>query len=287
MQNIHDKISLSALRALEKSPTMKAIRAIEDSTVVRIIRDIENSAAMQAKRHFEKSSIVQMMHDIENSPTMNLLRKFNESPSFKVMQELQDSPVIKAFERAPMKEAFSTITDRIVSGTGALTFSAAYDCLFDDYVNRVEGDVSELLDGLTESVKLRVTPALRSTLSAEFYLNLILTLFLFYFAQMLTEKSDDRMLKRISDMEQTISVQLEVLRESNHGKTFLVSDRSVKLRSGPGNKYDELNVLLLNQKVLQLEISGEWTRVEYFDFAANELRYGWVRSIYFTIFNDN
>jgi len=159
--------------------------------------------------------------------------------------------------------------------------SEAYELLVEEYEERIEENISESLDGLAESVKHRAAHGPFGPLSAEFYLSLIFALILFYLSQISTEQSEDRMLTRIDDLEQTISIQLEALSGSNHADSFLVADRSVNLRTGPGIEHDVLDVLLRNQKVLQLETNGEWAQVEYFDYAANELKQGWVHSRYF------
>jgi hypothetical protein len=294
MKDIFDNPTLRALRALDESPAMKAIRAIEDSPVARMLRDLgntpalriiqnlENSPAMRAIRELEESPITRMIRDLDNQPTLNEMRGIEESPAFMAIRRLQESPAIKAIqalERSPVLDAFSTVAKRIAHGYGAQRFSEAYELLIEEYGEQLEKDASASLDSLAESVKDRAAQAPFSQLSAEFYINLFLTLFFFYLAEISAEQSEGRLLKRLDDMEQTISVQMEALREGQ-GRVFLVADRAVNLRSGPGAEYDVLDELPRNQKVAQLESSGEWTKVEYFDYVANVLNRGWVHSRY-------
>lgn len=303
MKNIYDSPALSALRALDDSPAMKAIRAIEDSPVMQMmrnlddspaihaIRELENSSAMQAIRQIEESPVMRMMRDLEQSPTLKAIRNIEESPAFKAIRQLQDSPAIKAIqalESSPIMEAFSRVAEQVTSGYGALTFSEAYELLVDEYKERVEGDALEPLNGLAEAVKDRAARAPFGPLSADFYLSLIFALFLFYLAQTSAEQSEEKMLKRMDGLEQTISIQLNALRESEHRRMFLVADRSVNLRVGPGSEYEVLDVLPRNQKAVQLDMSGEWTKVEYFDYVRNETKIGWAHGQYFiTVVSDD
>ena len=139
------------------------------------------------------------------------------------------------------------------------------------------------MDQLAESVKERAAQAPFGPLSAEFYINLVLALILFYLSQVSTDQSEERLQKRLDAMEQTISVQLDALRNNRQERIFLVADRSVNLRTGHGPDHEKLDVLLRNQKVVQLETSGDWTKVEYFDYLANSLKRGWVHNRHFIV----
>jgi hypothetical protein len=298
MKDIFDNTTLRALRALDESPAMKAIRALEDSPVARLMRDLdnspalrimkdlENSPAMKAIREIEESSVMRMLRDLDDSPTPKAMRGIEESPAFMAIRSLQESPAIKAIqalERSPILDAFSTVATRITHGYGALAFSEAYELLVEEYEEQVAGHAAEPLDSLAESVKNRAAQAPFGPLSAEFYLNLFFALFLFYLSQISAEQTEERLLSRLDSMEQTISTQLNALRQESQRRVYLVADRAVNLRTGPGPDHDALDVLLRNQKVVQIGASGEWVNVEYFDYVANELKLGWSHSRYFIV----
>lgn len=287
IKDIPDNPTLRALRALDDSPIIKAIRAIEDSPIARMRRDLENSPVMKVIREIEESPVTRMLRDLDNnSPTLKAIRGIEESPAFMAIRRLQESSAIKAIhllERSPVLDAFSTIANQITHGYGTLTLSEAYDLLIEEYEAQVEEGASEPLDQLAESVKERAAQAPFTPLSAEFYISLILTLVLFYLSQVSTDQSEERLQKRLDTMEQTISIQLDALRSNRQEGIFLVADRSVNLRAGPGPDHDKLGVLPRNQKVAQLETSGEWIKVEYFDYLANALKRGWVHSRYFIV----
>ncbi|OXR50311.1 hypothetical protein PuT2_00040 [Pusillimonas sp. T2] len=296
MKDIFDNPTLLALRALDESPTMKAIRAFEDSPVarlmrdldnspaIRIMRDLENSPAMKAIRGIEESPVMRMLRDFDDSPTLKAIREIEGSPAFMAIRSLQESPAIKAIqalERSPILEAFSTVATRITHGYGALAFSEAYGLLIEEYEEQVADHAAEPLDSLAESVKDRAAQAPFAPLSAEFYLGLVFALFLFYLSQISAEQSEERLLSRIDGMEQTISIQLDALKQDIQGRVYLVADRAVNLRTGPGSDHNAFGMLLRNQKVVQIGGSGVWVNVEYFDYVANELKRGWAHSRYF------
>lgn len=190
---------------------------------------------------------------------------------------------IQALERNPILDAFSTVATRIAHGYGALAFSDAYELLVEEYEEQVADHAAEPLDSLAESVKDRAAQAPFGPLSAEFYLSLVFALFLFYLSQISAEQSEERMLSRLDGMEQTISTQLDALKQDSQRKVYLVADRAVNLRTGPGADHDVLDVLLRNQKVVQIGARDEWANVEYFDYVANELKRGWAHSRYFIV----
>lgn len=260
MNDIFENPGLKVLRALVESPAMRVIRAIEDLPIPRLMRDIENSL------------------------TLKMIRRIEESPALMAIHRLQESSIITAIqvlERRPFIDAFSTFANRITHGYGELAFSKAYGLLIKEYEEQLKEDVSEPLDNLAESVMDRAAKVPFGPLSAEFYLSLFIALLFFYISHLSGAQLEKHLLKRLDDMEQTISVQLDALRDDSRERIFIVADRRVNLRAGPGAEYDVLCVLLRHQKVEQIETSGEWTKVEYFDYLANEHKRGWVHSRYF------
>lgn len=302
MKKLDEDPSVRALRNFDESPAMKAIRAMEDSPAARMVhqlnnspglqamRAFENSAAMQAIRQIEDSPAMRIVRDLEDSPALKAIRDFEESPAFEAIRKIQESPAIRAIqavERHPFLDAFSTVADRITTGHGALTFAEAYEWLADEYEQQNSKGTAESLNGLEQTVKERASNAPSGVLSAEFYLNVIFALFLFYLAQMSAEQSEEQVLIRMDEIEQTISSELATLSDQTHGGTYLVADRPVNLRAGPSADHEVLDVLRRNQKVQQLETSNEWARVEYFDYVANEAKKGWVHTRYFVVVHDD
>jgi hypothetical protein len=292
MKNIFDSPALKAIRALDDSAVMRAIRAIEDSPSIRMMRELnespavramrqlENSPAMQAIRQFEESPAIRMMRDLEDSPALKAIKGLEESPAFKAIQQLQESPALRALralETSPAMEAFSRITEQINHGYGALTFSEAYELIADEYEKQPDLGT---LDTLSGEVQNRASRAPLGVLSAEFYINVILALFLFYLSQMTAQESEARMLERMNGLEQTITTQLEELRKFENDRHFLFADRSLNLRFGPGTDHDVIGNISRNQKLMELERDRDWVKVEYFDHTNNVDLVGWAHSRY-------
>lgn len=295
MNNLYESPALKAIRELDDSPTMRAIRAIENSPVIRIMRELnespalramrkfENSPAMHAIRQFEESPAIRIMRDLENSPALKAINNLKESPAFKDIQKFQESPVLKAlreYQTSPAMQAFSRIADQVNHGYGALTFSKAYELLADEYELQTDHEPLEALSG---EVQKRVGSAPRSALSAEFYLNLILALFLFYLSQMSAVESEEKLLERLNRFEQTIIMQLSDLRKMEENKKFLVADRSMNLRSGSSVDHEVIGDIAINQKLLELERDRDWVKVDYFDHINNKIVVGWAHSRYLLV----
>lgn len=275
LRSLDDSPIMRAIRAMEDSPTMRMIRDINDSPVLRVMHEIENSPSMQILRQLEESPAMRIMRDLENFPTLKIVEKLESSDAFKAIRELQDSPVlraIKGLETSPSIKAFSRVTEQLNHNYGALAFSEAYDLLINE-IQEAEDDAS-----LAEKIQDKSTRSPLSLLSAEFYLSLIFALFLYYLSQMSAIESEERVLEKMNELEQTIATQLNVLQGADIDHEFLVTERELNFRKGPGMEYEVIEVLPRNKKVMELERNKEWIKIEFFDYINNISRVGWVHS---------
>lgn len=294
-KNIFNNSTLNALRTLDDSPAMRAIRAIEDSPSMRMIRNINYSPALKMMREIENSPTMQMLRQVEESPAMRIVRDFENLPAlktindleksiaFKAIRDLQDSPAlraIKALEVSPSIKAFSKVADQLKHIYGALAFSEAYELLIDE-IPEIEDDDS--WEALSEKVQDRTSRSPLSPLSAEFYLSLIFALFLYYLSQMSATESEERMLERMNELEQTITTQLNSLQSNDTDYVFSVPDRELNLREGPSMDHQVIEVLPMNKKVMELERNRDWVKIEYFDYLNNISKVGWVHSKYLLV----
>lgn len=294
-KDIFNHSTIKALRILDDSPTMRAIRAIEDSPSMRMIRDMSNSPAVRMMRDIENSPTMQMLRDIEKSPAMRIMRDLENSPAlrtikdlvgstgFKAIRELQNSSAlraIKALEVSPSIKAFSKIADQLKHNYGALAFSEAYGLLLDE-IPAIEDDDSWV--SLSEKYQNRTSPTPFSPLRVEFYLELIFAMFLYCLSQMSSTESEERMLERINELEQTITTELSVLQSNDTDYVFLFSDRELNLREGPSVDHKVIEVLPRNKKVMELERNRDWVKIEFFDHIGNITKVGWVHSRYLLV----
>ncbi len=284
---LDDSPAMRAIRALENSPSIKIMCELGESPVVRAMRQIENSPAMLAIRQFEDSPAIRMIRDLENSTALKGIKGLEELPAFRAIQQLQEAPALRAMralENNPAMEAFSRITEQINHGYGALRFAEALELLADEYDHQPD---PETVDVLSCEVQERTRHAPRGVLSAEFYLNLVLALFLFYLSQMSALESEEKIIERMNSFEQTIVAQLNVLDGAEKGQLFLVPDRTMYLRSGPGMDNDVIGAIHKNQKLMDLERDRDWVKVEYFDHVNNLNVVGWAHSQYLLVINSD
>jgi hypothetical protein len=276
--------AMRAIRALEESPSMRVISEINNSPTLRLMREIEDSPSMRLIRRVEESPAMRIFRDLENSPALKIIRDLEDSAAFRAVRELQDSPAlkaIKALESSPSFAAFSIISEQLDTNFGALTFSEAYNFLVDE-IEEAENDTD-----LVEGVKNKSSRAPLGHLSAEFYLNLILALFLYYFSQMSAMESEEKLLGKMEMLEQTISTQMQALERKENESVFLVTDRELNFRVGPSMDSKILEVLPRNKKVIELTRKRDWIQVKYFDYINNLNRTGWVHSGNIIVINSN
>ena len=84
----------------------------------------------------------------------------------------------------------------------------------------------------------------------------------------------------MNGLEQTITTQLNELDQIEKDQLFMVADRSLNIRSGPGRDYDVIGNISINQKLMELERDRDWVKVEYFDHINNVNVVGWAHSRY-------
>ncbi len=255
------------------SPTMKAMQDIQDSPTMKAMRDIQDSPTMKA------------MRDIQDSPTMRMVRSLENTAAFKAIHEIQNSAAssaIKALEASPSIRGFSRIADQLKYDYGALALSEAYELLIDENPAIEEDDP---WGAFSDDVQDRTNHTPSTPLSAEFYLSLIFAFFLYILSQRSAMESEERVLERMYELEQTITTQLNVLQSDDNDYVFSVSDRELHLRAGPSMDHKVIEVLPRNKKVIELERNRDWIKVKFFDYVSNINKVGWVHSRYLLVIN--
>lgn len=286
LRSLNDSPTMRALRAIERSPSMRMFRQMQNSPAFRMIQQLESSPSLRTLRELENSSVMRMLRDLGDSPSLKAMNELQQSSAFEAIRKIRESPAIQAIQRLdqrPYLRAFSTIAERISHGYGALEFSEAYEFLAAEYAEHAEAYESDPGDMLGKSVRERAKNAPRHSLSADFYLSVILTLLIFLLSQVSSEQSEQLLIKRMDAMEQTISMQLETIRNNPSQNTYMVADRTVNLRSAPGTNGTIVGTITRSQRVKRIDESGEWVEVEYFDHSSNEIKSGWVIYRYFIV----
>jgi len=315
MKALENSSVYSAAKALEKSSAFAALKSLENSPALRAMKDIENSVVFKASKAFEKSSLFSTLKSLESSPALKAMKALENSSAFSVakaleksslfttLKSLENSPALKAMEAFENSLAFSAIkslqdssrfnsfnelADKFSSQmVGPLTLSQAYQVVTQEYSQTTGASDTERLEVLTGKVDFLVKKAPKGALSKEFYLGLILTLFIFWLSQISSMQSEEKMLLTVEQLEQTISQQLYELTLNEREETFYVVIRAVNLRVKPSNKSEVVSILYPNAKVRLTKRKSKWIRVEYFDYVENVYVSGWVYKKYLKMMGRN
>jgi len=268
-----------AAKALEKSSLFLTLKSLENSSSLKAVKAVESSPAFSVTKALKKSSLFTTLKSIESSPELKTIGAIENSLAFSAIKSLQDSVRFSSFNE--LAENFSS---QIV---GPLTLSQAYQVVTQEYSQITGTSDTERLEKLTDKVDFLVQKAPKGALSKEFYLGLILTLFIFCLSQISSMKSQEKMLLRFEQQEQTISQQLSELKSNEQGETFYVVIRAVNLRVKPSTKSEIVTILHPNTKVKLITRKSKWIRVEYFDYVENVYVSGWVYKKYLKMMGTN
>jgi hypothetical protein len=290
-----------AMKALESSSFLSAAKALEDSSLFATMKSFENSSAVKAMKALENSSFLRAAKALENSSLFATMKSFENSSAVKAMKALENSSFLsaaKVFENSSLGStiralqdssrfaSFNELAERFSSqNVGPLTLSEAYQFVTESYLQTSGTSEIDRLEELTGNVAHSVQKAPGGALSKEFYLGLVLSLFLFWLSQISSTQSEEKMLLRIQQLETTISQQLTELKTDEGIETFYVVDRAVKLRVKPNTDSGVINILYPNAKVKLITRSSQWIRIEYFDYTENVYVSGWAFKKYLTILN--
>ncbi|HEX6862054.1 MAG TPA: SH3 domain-containing protein, partial [Thermoanaerobaculia bacterium] len=87
-------------------------------------------------------------------------------------------------------------------------------------------------------------------------------------------KAKEEILSEMREMETRLAEKLAQMETA--GRTEYIIVQAANLRKGPGKNFESLRVLPPNLLVEEIERDGEWSHVQYFDYAEGEARDGWI-----------
>jgi len=279
MKYIENSVVLSAAKDFEKSSLFSTLKSLESSPALKAMKALESSSAFSVTKALEKSSLFTTLKSLESSPVLKTMEAFEKSFAFSAIKSLQDSARFFSFN--DLAEKFSS------QMVGPLTLGQAYQVVTQEYSQTIGASDTDRLEKLTDKVDFLVQKAPKGALSKEFYLSLILTLFIFWLSQISTMQSGEKMLLSVEKLEQTISQQLSELKLNEKEETYYVVIRAVNLRVKPSTKSEVVNILFPNTKVKLITRKSKWIRVEYFDYVENVYVSGWVYKKYLKMMDTN
>jgi chromosome segregation ATPase len=191
----------------------------------------------------------------------------------------QAQPYARALEQ--IREISQSLSVRLTP----LTFGEAYAEILSRHSAISLTHTGDPIEAVVSEVQEEVKKAPRGPLSLEFYLNVILALFLFIWAQISAIESEERISVKLQELEMIVVESISELQAYQDEYTFYVVLRAVNLRAQPTTKSGRLEVLYPNLKVRLLERKAKWIRVEYYDHRENVHKSGWVYKKYLKILN--
>jgi hypothetical protein len=283
---------MRAAEALANSSSVRAAAALANSSSVRAAVALANSPSIRAAQAMADALAVHAIHPRVDTASLRIARALAEFPAIETLKEAQNSfalRAVKALELNDSKNSFNGIAEQLKRNYGERVFSEVYELLIDEYPTTKNSNSLPAVSGNAKSKK-KFVPF--SSLSAEFYFNLFIALSLAYLSTVsgerseerilvAGEKSEERILKAINDMEQNLIIQINAGHSAEDKHVFLITDRELNLRTGPSSvDYEVIDVIPKNLKVVELERSRDWVKVEVWDYAETTSKVGWAHGKY-------
>jgi hypothetical protein len=192
------------------------------------------------------------------------------------------SPVLGMLTRDLVSSAYAgTLTPALVNGFGLELMSYIEGAEAADSEEAVEGFLQAFLAWLL--VQAQRVPGTK--VSGEAIFSIFLTVLTLLDSRYL-DKQNDRLVKEearkakeetlieMRDMEARLTEKFAQMETAGRKEYIIV--QAANLRKGPGKNFESLRVLPPNLLVEEIERDGEWSHVQYFDYAEGEARDGWI-----------
>jgi hypothetical protein len=192
------------------------------------------------------------------------------------------SPVLGMLARDLVSSAYAgTLTPALVNGFGSELMSYIEGAEAADS----EEAVVEFLQAFFAWILLQAQRLPGTKVSAGAIFGLLMAVLPLLDARYL-DKQNDRLVQEearkakeeiLSDMREMETRLIEKLAQmETAGRKEYIIVQAANLRKGPGKNFESLRVLPPNLLVEEIERDGEWSHVQYFDYAEGEARDGWI-----------
>ncbi len=161
------------------------------------------------------------------------------------------------------------------------TFQKTFASDLIDYLIRIQASEKiqyedAVLEGLPELINRSLEDLPKTRLSLEGALQILLTIFLFVWAQVSGMQTEERVAREFRSLGDRIALELRNLKQEKTLPTRYVVMKPARLRQGPSVDQPILVVLQPNMVLEVCQVSGQWLQVRYFDFVISEVREGWI-----------
>jgi hypothetical protein len=187
----------------------------------------------------------------------------------------------------PYLETINKIREYVAAITrisGPISFQEAITEAYNEYqriqTERAVSVEGNHIDSLIGAVEQRVKVAPKTRLSLEFFLSLLVTVFLFVASQNSASDSEERIQQRFVAIEASIAeVSNQLLRFQNDG-SFCIVSRAGKLRAAPDGKSAVVADMPTDLRVEVVDRKGKWVKIEFFSSRKDLMLEGWILKKY-------
>jgi hypothetical protein len=272
------------LRDVMESPAQNFLREIEQHRQLleppgyRALRELQDNIAAEAQRVNESltsgfSSIVSQ-YDVLKSLAAAQYPK-------DLVADLQRS--IRAFQ-PPALPFIESFADQLRGASRTVEALRQFEETFAGRLLELARKVSEApeekledrVEDLTGFLGTHLAESKRGPISLEGYVQIILALILYIHSIIGAQQSEDRIMKRMNNIEARLKVIAPVEKVERAPELRLVSAASLHLRAEPSTDSRMIGKLTRNSLVRVINKEKRWAHVEYFDFVEGRTREGWV-----------
>jgi len=206
----------------------------------------------------------------------------------KSMQRLEDpfKGMRVAMKAAMQITNLNVYQDNIIRITPSNNFEEIFLNVVSNLNSLEKGNDTENFEtNITNEYRQVIEDSPKSILSLEFYIMLLITLFLYFNSTNNSIESEERLSRQIDSMGDAIIEKINELNVVEEGKNknevYFVVDRAVNLRFSPTTKKNNVKTILYpNQRTRLIDKKGKWRKVEYFNHKTNSLEIGWCYKKY-------
>jgi hypothetical protein len=256
----------------------KTIESIALSDPLKDFRKtIESIALSDPLKDFRKT-----VESIALSDPLRTFREIIESAAFSnSILGIQNS--IKKYQKTT--DVYKNIFH---SSTPVNTFDQAFNEVFSNYIKEIilsENDHDRASLEVAKQVNNKANSFSVSSLSIDFYLNVLVSLIFLLYSLHLSQQSEEKIAGLIMQTQEVVIERFNQIAPKTTIDTYYIVVRSVNLRLKPSKKSTILNVIYPNQKVRLVKRKGKWIQVEYYNHLLDIHENGWCYKKYLNILN--
>lgn len=278
MKAFENTTAFQLMKAYENSPSFQLMKAFENSSSFQLMKALENSTSSRLMRALDNSSSFRLIKALENSTSFQLMKSFENSASYNLLKSLSN-PVsiglIKSLGNSSILWRFSGVSS-VLENVDRLRLGVAYQEVVRRHEEVVASGIPDAFDIVTDDVEARIRKTPHGPLGADFFINLIITILLFYLSQASSKQSEERIIAKLEKIQAIVIQQLSESQKKEEFYTFYVVERPAKLLANPNTKSTVITPLYPNATLQLIERQSEWVKVLYFDHLVGEYRDGWV-----------